>query len=1244
MYKLSLFGAPKLQDSQQILDIPRRKAQALLAYLAVTQRSHSREALAAFFWPEHDPGSARADLSRILSSLRKIIGASSIQADRDHVGLDQAANLWVDVVHFRELLDACRKTDFVRIEDECCQKIMSAVDLYQADFLAGFTLLGSPAFDDWQLLQTEVLRRDFSWALEKLITAYEREHQFIQALVFAQRWVSLDPLNEKAQRRLMTLYALNGQRVEAHRQYKMFERLIQAELDVRPQPETRALYEQIRTGTLDPVPDRGHSHEPPPLMQPTVQTRQPKEPFIGRAQELAQMSRFLDDAAAGNGRIILVTGGAGRGKTALMEEFAHRAQAAHPELITIGGSGKALSGIGDPYLPFREVARMLACDADVLRAGGIRGSEQSRRLLALLPQTTQAILEYGPHLIDTFLSGRQLLEQVSAVSQPDASWLVSLRKEVSQRHTQGIVDQTTLFGQFTNVLQHLAQRHPILIILDDLQWIDAASAGLLFHLSRSLSSSRILIVGACRMEEVAVDKNGEIPILAQVLQEIIRTFGDVLLDLSKADQREGSNFVNAYLDTEPNKLDSKFRSALFARTGGHPLFTIELLRDMQNRGNLVKDEADLWCENQTIDWEAFPTRIEAVITRRLERLDRTTQDVLAAASVVGEQFTAEVLMQVLPVQGPALYNILSQQLSKRYRILNEMGETENRQGYLTNYQFRHTLFRQYIYRQLSPGERRHLHGNVAEALAVLHADDLDKAAVLLAHHYTASGKWDKAVPYLERAGDQARQRASLPDAVRHYQSALEHWLVSDYAGRAHILRKLGECQWILGDHQKAVVSMRASYDLYTKVDHKNGAGDVQRLLGRVYWEMGEPEKSSQSYQRALEILEMEPESEALAWALAGMSNFYMHLNDYDRAIDLGERALVMARRLGADAIIIQCLCDLGSTRSGKGDWEGMALEQESLERALALNRPHDVGRASLYIGEALGYLGKFEQARNTLNEVITYLRRMQVAYIIEGAERQLAELDWITGHWSSALEKLQPLQERLQGERRQGLSQVYLGITLGRICNDLGQAEAAHAILTNVLSDTVNTLDPRVALLGEILRSQAALNQKQAAAEIVAEIVSWIEPARYLYPNIGSTLLFVCRMPVSPGWSEMAQYAGVALQQLERLNKQFPTPVTTAYHFEGQGWLHLQNIQHNKAAESFERAVEIWRSLGVPYDLARALNGLDRALSLSGSSRARQASAEAFGIIETLAAQLKTPEHANVFMDTGLAREIQARM
>ena len=164
---IHLLGAPGIARDGAPVAVDTRKATALLAYLAVTGRSHAREALAALLWPEYDDEHARAALRRTLSTLRTALGAPHLVIDRDTVSLIPGAGLWVDVTEFRARLAACRTHGHAAADvcHACLAPLAEAAALYRDDFLAGFTLRDSAEFDDWQFAQAESLRGELAEAL-----------------------------------------------------------------------------------------------------------------------------------------------------------------------------------------------------------------------------------------------------------------------------------------------------------------------------------------------------------------------------------------------------------------------------------------------------------------------------------------------------------------------------------------------------------------------------------------------------------------------------------------------------------------------------------------------------------------------------------------------------------------------------------------------------------------------------------------------------------------------------------------------------------------------------------------------------------------------------------------------------------------------------------------------------------------------------------------------------------------------
>src|SRR5262245_24770518 len=248
--KLGLLGPPRIEDESGPVEIQRRKAVALLAYLAVKGEGQPRDSLATLLWPDSSQSEARMALRRDLSALHKALGRAWLEIDRERIGLARKPGLWQDVAQFQHLLAACRTHGHPAAEvcPTCLPLLSEAVDLYRNDFLSGFTLRDCPAFDEWQFFQAESLRQALASALERLVQGYSLQNEANSAIPYARRWLALDALHEPAHRALMGLYAQAGQQAAAIRQYQECVRLLEEELGTAPQAETTALYERLRSG------------------------------------------------------------------------------------------------------------------------------------------------------------------------------------------------------------------------------------------------------------------------------------------------------------------------------------------------------------------------------------------------------------------------------------------------------------------------------------------------------------------------------------------------------------------------------------------------------------------------------------------------------------------------------------------------------------------------------------------------------------------------------------------------------------------------------------------------------------------------------------------------------------------------------------------------------------------------------------------------------------------------------------
>jgi tetratricopeptide (TPR) repeat protein len=492
--------------------------------------------------------------------------------------------------------------------------------------------------------------------------------------------------------------------------------------------------------------------------------------FVSRESERARLHGFLERAVAGQGQVCFVTGEGGSGKTSLNRQFALEAQAAHQALLIATGNCNAQTGIGDPYLPFREMLALLAGHVDEQSRQDAVNAENAGRVGRFLKVSKRVISDLGPDLVDILVPGAGIATKVGKLVADDTGLLnkMGLTQSVDSRAGMRALtsaEQTRIFEQYTAVLRALSQERPLALMIDDLQWIDESSASLLFHLARRIGGSRILVIASYRPEDVALGRGDQRHPLAPVLAELKREFGDVEIPLGDGEGTSARAFVDALLDAEPNRLGASFRQLLARRTHGHPLFTAELLRAMRERGDLALDADGRWVEGPDLDWDMLPARVEGAIEERVRRLSPELQELLSMASVEGEVFTAEVLARLTGRETRLVVRQLTQDLDRRHALVREEGRERVGASRLSRFRFRHNFFQAYLYGTLGDSEREVLHEDVADALEKLHAGHTAEIAVQLARHYEAAQSLDKAAHHCLQAGRRAMAVFAHGEAV-----------------------------------------------------------------------------------------------------------------------------------------------------------------------------------------------------------------------------------------------------------------------------------------------------------------------------------------------------------------------------------------------------------------------------------------------------------------------------------------------
>jgi DNA-binding SARP family transcriptional activator/predicted ATPase len=321
---LYLFGPPRLEQNGSPVLVERSKAAALLAYLALSGTSFSRDSLATLLWPEYDQSRAFAYLRRTLWSLNHAVEGQRIEADREKVKLRKGENFYLDVDHFEHLCEAANEHSHTSRSTcpVCFENLKKAADLYRGDFMAGFHVRDSAGFDDWQSLQAERLRRMLESALENIAAYSLHQREYEAAVEFSRRWLSLNPLHEQAHRMLMLSYARSGNRSAALRQYQECSKILNEELGVAPQEETRNLFRKIKSGEIGPqitaIPAetlvQADREKLTPKTARPLSIPSPTTPFIGRKAQLEDILLLLRNPEC---RLLTLLGPGGAGKTRL---------------------------------------------------------------------------------------------------------------------------------------------------------------------------------------------------------------------------------------------------------------------------------------------------------------------------------------------------------------------------------------------------------------------------------------------------------------------------------------------------------------------------------------------------------------------------------------------------------------------------------------------------------------------------------------------------------------------------------------------------------------------------------------------------------------------------------------------------------------------------------------------------------------------------------------------------------------
>jgi DNA-binding SARP family transcriptional activator/predicted ATPase len=798
-------------------------------------------------------------------------------------------------------------------------------------------------YEDWLLPRRQALHERVIHALEQALAELEAQREYALGLRTAEHLLRLDPLHEATYRHLMHLRALNGDRAGALRVYHACVTVLEQELGVPPAEATQTLYQQLL---------KSEPHSPAP---PGAAPRHAHIPLVGRQAEWHVLQQACRQMGQHGAHFVTLWGEAGAGKTRLVEELLHWARL-RPGSQTYA---RAYAAEGDAsYAPITTWLRSEALQTPLAHLASVWQTEVARLLPELLTQSP-TLPPPGP-LSETWQ--RQRLHE-------------ALARAV------------------------LVAPSPRLLVLDDLQWCDAATLAWLRYLLRFAVQTPLLVVGTVRPE--AIDEAHPLHELRRALQREAQWTELTLAHLSPAETVALAGHLTD-ADVTP------WSRQLYRETEGNPLFVVEMMR-AGFTGARQPTAAGAAA--------ALPPTVQAVIAARLAQLSAPAQQLAQLAATLGRAFAVDVLAATSEWPDEALVSALDELWQRR--IVREQA---------AGYDFSHDKIREVAYAAIRPMHRRRLHRRVAQALERLYHDQLDRVSSLVAAHYQQAGMPEAAFWHYRRATDTAYALGALAETEMLVERTLA--ILETLPNRAD-----------LTEHEEWLCVMLAKV-----IGTKEGY-----TLPRV----------GAAWQRAWVFAQQLTAPRLLPTILAGLRRYYYNTGNNRLALDYANRLLALAATSRDAALQLVAHHSVGIPYIELGEFaqvrahleQAVAYHDPQQQQQLALYIGQDPHVDNLtYLGWALWYLGYPDQALARCREAIAAAQALPHPISLTIALCRGAHVLYMRGELGEARQQLEAARERAT-KLEQMLWIDWANMLLGRIVADQGRLAEGIALMEIGVAD-----------------------------------------------------------------------------------------------------------------------------------------------------------------------------------------------
>ncbi len=725
----------------------------------------------------------------------------------------------------------------------------------------------------------------------------------------------------------------------------------------------------------------------------------------GREPIVEPIMAAWDAALKGTPQFVMLGGDSGIGKSTLAWHISDKVAASTSQVMITWGEAHSWAPPVEPYLAIRHATdRMLVPPPPSYTLPGLYPNR---------PHVTRPVVERVlstiPHLGGVLIS-ESTIRQLAATTKP-----MIPRSIDDMLESHSATESIGRWDEYTRLITDLAQRWPILMVLEDMHWAGEHTCSLLQHLAHHLghrSDVPLMVLCTYRSHDLA-PRNGEgqHP-FATFLQQTSRLPNATQLSMQEAlSPHQGTAFIRGYLKAMPivsQENHDALVNWLFQRTSGHPMFTAEMVRHLCESGALEQ-------EGKTATWRFDPQKaptglspaINTLIAQRVAPINRRSRYVLEVASALGETLLPEVIAHVVGMDEEALLDLIDTVLVEQHEMLSPGSViTQNDRTHQT-YFFQHAFLREYIYNEIKPARKRRINLEIAEALSHIFPDTDITVMGEMTHHYMEAEDWHSAQMSAYRLAQLMTGRLDWELASawfdRSEQLALRardpHQLWRVRAARLAVLRGLNRYEegLALGSRVLHQATMHHWRSILAQAHH---------YMGEMFHDVGRIDESIEHLQHAHEIHEQEHEYGLAAAALAMLSHSSYRQGKYDVAREYARRALEYSDEIHNSWVRSEAMLAAANCEIDLGYYdEAIAGYREAIEIASMDGKLSNQLVPACNIGLALVMSGRYEEAiselRCALTQIDNYSRLRAHAQLYLGLALER------TGELEAALEVLQ---------------------------------------------------------------------------------------------------------------------------------------------------------------------------------------------------------------------------------------------